>query len=101
MRPVRATQATAPPTDQLVRPVWLMQQPEPLVERDAGPLLDGQALHLLSGPERIETGWWDAGLLERAYYIAQQPGGALVWVYRARRPVAPQAPSWFLQGRFG
>jgi len=101
MRPVRAAQATARPVDLLVRPVWLLQQPEPLVERDAGPLLDGQALHLLSGPERIETGWWDAGLVERDYYIAQQPGGALVWVYRARRPVAPQAPSWFLQGRFG
>jgi len=102
MRPVRAAQqATARPVDLLVRPVWLMQQPEPLLERDAGPLLDGQALHLLSGPERIETGWWDAGLVERDYYIAQQPDGALVWVYRARRPVAPQTPSWFLQGRFG
>lgn len=102
MRPVRAAaNATEAAAGRLVRPVWLMQQPEPLKERDAGPLLDGQALHLLSGPERIETGWWDAGLVERDYYIAQQPGGALVWVYRARKPVAPAAPSWFLQGRFG
>src|SRR5206468_6005225 len=53
MRPARAAQATASPADLLVRPVWLMQHPEPLAERDAGPLLDGQALHLLSGPERI------------------------------------------------
>jgi protein ImuB len=101
MRPVRAAQATDLSASLLVRPVWLMQQPEPLRERDAGPLLDGQPLHLLSGPERIEAGWWDAGLVERDYYIAQQPGGALVWVYRARKPVAPQTPSWFLQGRFG
>ena len=102
MRPMRAAaNATEAAAGRLVRPVWLMQQPEPLAERDAGPLLDGQVLHLLSGPERIETGWWDAGLVERDYYVAQQPGGALVWVYRARRPVAPQTPSWFLQGRFG
>ena len=101
MRPVRVAPASRPSAHLLVRPVWLMQHPEPLRERDAAPLLDGQALQLLSGPERIETGWWDAGLVERDYYIAQQPGGALVWVYRARKPVAPQAPSWFLQGRFG
>jgi protein ImuB len=101
MRAVRAARTADPADSLLVRPVWLMRHPEPLHERDAGPLLDGQALHLLSGPERIETGWWDAGLVERDYYIAQQPGGALVWIYRARKPMPPPAPSWFLQGRFG
>ncbi|MEP7296389.1 MAG: DNA polymerase Y family protein [Burkholderiales bacterium] len=101
MRPSRTRAATDPGVELRVRPVWLMQQPEPLQQRDAAPVLDGKPLHLLSGPERIETGWWDAGLVERDYYIAQQPGGALVWVYRLRRPVAPPAPSWFLQGRFG
>ena len=105
MRPARARSTREPPPHlvaaPLVRPAWLLQQPEPLHERPSGPVLDGQLLQLLSGPERIETGWWDAALVERDYYIAQQPGGALVWVYRARRPVAPQTPSWFLQGRFG
>ena len=101
MRPARAASGAEPAASRVVRPVWLMQQPEPLHERDAGPVLDGQVLHLLSGPERIETGWWDAGLAERDYYIAQQPGGALVWVYQTRRPVALPSPSWFLQGRFG
>ena len=104
MRPVRArAAASSPPGESVaaaVRPVWLMEEPEPLQERPSGPVLDGQLLQLLSGPERIEAGWWDAGLVERDYYIAQQPGGALVWIYRARRPVA-QEPSWFLQGRFG
>ena len=101
MRPGRAAKPADTGAGLLVRPVWLLQHPEPLRERDAGPLLDGQRLHLISGPERIETGWWDAGLVERDYYIAQQPGGALVWIYRSRRPVLPQAPNWFLQGRFG
>jgi protein ImuB len=81
------------------RPVWLLPHPEPLRERDSTPLLDHQPLQLLSGPERIETGWWDAALAERDYFIAQQPGGALVWIYRSRLPVA--GAGWFLQGRFG
>jgi len=64
-------------------------------------VLDGQPLQLLSGPERIESGWWDAALAERDYFIAQLPGGALVWVYRARLPVPGATQGWFLQGRFG
>jgi protein ImuB len=86
---------------QSVRPVWLLQQPEPLHERQSNPVLDGQPLQLLSGPERIEAGWWDAALAERDYFIAQIPGGALVWIYRARLPVQTEMPGWFLQGRFG
>jgi protein ImuB len=85
----------------LVRPVWLLQQAEPLRERASGPLLDGQALQLLSGPERIESGWWDAALAERDYYIAQLADGALVWIYRGRLPLSTPAQGWFLQGRFG
>ncbi len=85
-----------------VRPVWLLQQPEPLREHASGPLLDGQPLQLLSGPERIESGWWDAALAERDYYIAQLADGALVWVYRVRLPVLTTlSQAWFLQGRFG
>ena len=66
------------------------------------PWLDGQALQLLSGPERIEAGWWDASLAERDYFIAQAAGGALVWIYRARLPLSVAGQEgWFLQGRFG
>ena len=83
-----------------MRPVWLLAQPEPLPERQTGPTLGGQPLLLLSGPERIESGWWDAALAERDYFIAQLPGGALVWIYRARLPLAAPASGWFLQGRF-
>jgi len=93
--------ATPEHRTQAVRPVWLLAQPEPLVERATGPLLDGQPLQFVSGPERIETGWWDAGLAERDYFIAQKPCGSLVWVYRARRLTDAAGPGWFLQGRFG
>jgi protein ImuB len=83
------------------RPVWL-QRPEPLAERNARPLLEGCPLALLSGPERIESGWWDAELAERDYFIAEADDGALVWIYRARLPLsASGASGWFLHGRFG
>ena len=85
------------------RPVWLLPQPEPLHERQLRPMLDGQPLQLLCGPERIEAGWWDAALAERDYFIAQTGDGALVWIYRARLPMSTSEPvqGWFLQGRFG
>ncbi|HEU5100780.1 MAG TPA: hypothetical protein VFU22_17245, partial [Roseiflexaceae bacterium] len=88
------------------RPVWLLPEPQPLPERHSRPLLGGEPLQLLSGPERIEAGWWDLGdaaLAERDYFIAQTGDGALVWIYRARLPLsdAGQEQGWFLQGRFG
>ena len=94
--------ATPPPTSDPIRPVWLLSPPEPLVERDLLPWLDGRPLQLLSGPERIESGWWDGALVERDYFIAQAPDSALVWVYRARIPpdASERSPLWYLQGRF-
>ncbi|MEO6410905.1 MAG: DNA polymerase Y family protein [Burkholderiaceae bacterium] len=86
-----------------IRPVWLLPAAQALPERHSRPFLDGAALQLVSGPERIEAGWWDGALAERDYFIAQAPDGALVWIYRARLPLsAPQsARGWFMQGRFG
>ncbi len=85
------------------RPVWLLNEPQRLAERQSRPLLDGQPLQLLCGPERIEVGWWDGSLAERDYFIAQTLEGALVWLYRARLPlsVAEEAQGWFVHGRFG
>ncbi len=83
-------------------PVWLLPEPEPLPERHQRPWLDGRPLQLLCGPERIESGWWDAALVQRDYFIAQAADGALVWIYRARLPMSTSGtPGWFLQGRFG
>ena len=94
---IEATAASA-------RPVWLQPVSEPLQERRSRPLLDGRPLSLLSGPERIEAGWWDAGLAERDYFIAEAADGALVWIYRARLPLSASGANesgWFLHGRFG
>jgi protein ImuB len=84
-----------------LRPVWLLAEPEPLPELGIGPTLSGQPLQLLAGPERIEAGWWDADLVERDYFIAQVPDGALVWIYRSRLPGRALPEGWFLHGRFG
>ena len=92
------------------QPLWLLPQPQALHERQQRPLLDGRPLQLLAGPERMETGWWDASTPAlRDYFIAQAASGALVWVYRHRLPGADHdetrsstetGSGWFLQGLF-
>ena len=73
------------------RPVWLLREPQPLAERHHLPCLDGAPLQLISGPERIESGWWDGALAERDYFIAQGVDGALVWVFRGRLPLSARS----------
>ncbi len=72
------------------RPAWLLDQPEPCaVDR----------LVLEEGPECIESGWWDGHDVARDYYIARNPQGARLWVFRNRRETTAGA-SWFLHGWF-
>ena len=54
-------------------------------------------LHLMSEPERIETGWWDGDEIARDYYTAVDIHGVHLWVFRER--AAPH--DWFLHGVFG
>lgn len=99
--PARSRRAEGAPLA-AARPVWLLREPQPLPERGQRPFIDGAALQLLSGPERIESGWWDGALAERDYFIAQQGDGSLVWVFRGRLPRGEEpAEGWFLHGRFG
>lgn len=97
-----ATAAVAAMADALPlhRPVWLLPEPLPLAELDTLPLLHGRPLQLLSGPERIETGWWDGEPAARDYFIAQADDASLVWVWRSRLPEAAGEVQWFLQGLF-
>lgn len=77
------------------RPLWLLSSPQPLQETNAAPCYEGR-LALLAGPERIETGWWDDGQVERDYFVAANPAQALLWIYKERR-----APGrWYLHGFF-
>lgn len=91
----------ADPELPLQRPAWLLAEPLPLAESSAAtPLLQGRPLQLLSGPERIESGWWDGGLIARDYYVAAAVDGSLVWVFRSRLTPLPGEVNWYLQGRF-
>jgi protein ImuB len=77
------------------RPLWLLAEPQAL-EGVAQPRFEGE-LELEEGPERIESGWWDGRDVARDYYVARNPAGARLWVFRERHP--PRR--WFLHGVFG
>jgi protein ImuB len=94
--PGRAAAAPDPPWPPFCRPVWLLPAPQLLAKRDGLPRRRGP-LRLLGDPERIETGWWDGGEIERDYYVAIDIHGVRLWVFRER--AAPHR--WFLHGVFG
>jgi protein ImuB len=77
------------------RPLWLLPVPRALVAKDMFPHYQG-ALSVLSGPERIECGWWDGQAAKRDYFVAQNQQGEKVWIYRELK--SPGA--WFLHGFF-
>jgi protein ImuB len=77
------------------RPLWLLEPPQALPERNALPQWDGPVA-LLSGPERIESGWWDGQDCSRDYYLASGPQHELLWLFRERR----NPRGWYLHGLF-
>ena len=50
---------------------WLLDPPQPLRLAGDRPQYRGQALRLMRGPERIESGWWDPQLTVRDYFVAE------------------------------
>ncbi|HET9475647.1 MAG TPA: DNA polymerase Y family protein [Steroidobacteraceae bacterium] len=78
------------------RPLWLLKSPQPL-DTQRGRPRHGGPLELLAGPERIESGWWDGGDIQRDYYVAQDAHGSRLWIYRECTGAKP----WFLHGIFG
>ena len=78
------------------RPFWLLQQPLALTWRNNRPFY-GSPLRLLSGPERIECGWWDGPATVRDYFVAEGEDAANYWIYRERDD---DDFRWFLHGLF-
>ena len=80
------------------RPLCLLAQPQALRELAGRPQCDGP-LRLLAGPERIESGWWDAaepdalGDVCRDYFVAISRRDEWLWIFRSRS-------GWFLHGIF-
>jgi protein ImuB len=65
------------------RPTWLLE----------GEKTNEGRFVLLTGPERIESGWWDGDEASRDYFVARRPDGSLAWVYREK-------DGWYLHGLF-
>jgi protein ImuB len=81
------------------RPAWLLQRPIPLQVYQDKPFYQSP-LTLLTGPERIEAGWWDDALAMRDYFIACNDSHLLLWIYRERQVAGQKDPGWFLHGFF-
>lgn len=82
------------------RPLLLLPSPHPLPMRNDQPLCR-DPLTLVTGPERIECGWWDLGstaasAVHRDYFVARNARGQLLWIFREL--AAPRG--WFLHGLF-
>jgi protein ImuB len=69
------------------RPSWLLPQPVPL---------RGHGLRIVSGPERLESGWWDGEDARRDYYVVETSQGQRAWAFA---PPGEQG-NWMLHGWF-
>jgi protein ImuB len=88
------------PHSACARPTWLLRQPLALITRQHKPFYQSP-LTLLTGPERIEAGWWDDALATRDYFIAQNDQHLLLWIFRLRTTNGTAESGWFLHGFFG
>ena len=96
-RPERALRVAEPGRDDAARPamsaaarpLWLLPQPRPLASI--------RMLTLESGPERIESGWWDDEDVRRDYFVARSADAARWWIFRRLDP--PEG--WYVHGYFG
>lgn len=84
-RPCEAGEASKS-SGKLQRPLWLLPKPMPCRK---------DRLELESGPERIESGWWDGMDVTRDYYVAQGRNGSRLWVFRDH-----SSGGWFVHGLF-
>ncbi|ASD66410.1 Y-family DNA polymerase [Pseudoalteromonas piscicida] len=67
-----------------LRPTILFLKPQPLCER----------VNIISGPERIASGWWDGEPVLRDYFIVQNEQAQRLWVFRE------QNNHWYIHGVF-
>ena len=92
--PARRKSRASLPLPDGPRPLWLLDEAEPLQHR-----LEHAPWILKDGPERIESGWWDGNDLRRDYFVAETPDGAVAWIYRDHRYGADDG-EWFIHGLF-
>jgi protein ImuB len=69
------------------RPSWLLPKPQRCRIDD---------YHILTGPERIESGWWDGKDCRRDYFVVRNSKGSTLWAFHEYKP----CPGWYLHGLF-
>ena len=69
------------------RPAWLLPRPRPCAIGE---------YEILTGPERIESGWWDGRDCRRDYYVVRDARGSMLWVFHEYKP----RRGWYLHGIF-
>ncbi len=67
-----------------MRPSFLLPAPQHLQDK----------VNIISGPERLHTGWWDNQQVIRDYYIARNHQGQWLWIFKTPHQ------QWFVQGLF-
>lgn len=78
------------------RPLWLFSEPRQLRCR-ADRVWHTGPLHIIEGPERIESGWWDDREYCRDYYTATSAQDGRLWIFQDLK----QKNRWYLHGLFG
>jgi len=84
---LRELDEPAPCTVREGRPVWLLPRPQPCRIGD---------YRILTGPERIEAGWWDGRDCRRDYFVVRDSKGRTLWAFHEYKP----SPGWYLHGLF-
>lgn len=78
---------TASTSPGINRPLWLLPEPQ---------LLTAPPEQIVTGPERIESGWWDNKDITRDYYVIETQSGQRCWVFRSLKG----GRNWYLHGYF-
>lgn len=94
------------PSAPATQPTFVLPEPLRLAMRGDRPMYQG-TLQLLTGPHRVEGGWWhrvqEAGgkttlNVVRDYWVALSPHGGVLWVFQER--LAQDETAWYLHGSF-
>ena len=90
----------------LPQPTWVLPKPLRLAVKGNRPMYQG-TLHLLTGPHRVEGGWWHRTSdaegprtlnVQRDYWVALSEHAGVLWIYQAR--LAGDETAWYLHGIF-
>jgi protein ImuB len=104
--PVPVPRRAAVPPLATPQPTWVLPAPLKLATRGHRPLYQGE-LHLLTGPHRVEGGWWHrlgegtearTAHVQRDYWVALSEHAGVLWVYQER--LASDEVAWYLHGIF-